>query len=126
MGDTTKPKRRDGIKPLCPIHQVEMSGPIDEMMEFYVCQRPGCEMCWRAVSEYFRFVRGVPFRTILQMQQQVFCSRVGHGHKFLARVNGDKTVWECSVEGCSESEERPLAPTSLWDVPKQSGPSYAR
>jgi hypothetical protein len=126
MGDVTKHKARKGIKPLCPVHQEEMSGPIDEAMEFYLCRRSGCEMCWRAVSEYFRFVREVPFRTIMQMQQQVHCSKVGHGHKFLARVNGDRGVWECSIEGCSETEEKPLAPKNHWDAPGPQKTSFAR
>jgi hypothetical protein len=124
MADASKPKRRAGIKPLCLIHQTEMSGPFDTVMEFYRCDDSDCEMCWRAVSEYFRFLKNVPAQPILFMQTRIPCSKIGHGHKFLARVSGNRGIWECSIEGCTESEERPLSPASLWDAPP--GVSYAR
>jgi hypothetical protein len=116
MTDTPKPKRRDGIKPLCPVHHEEMVGPIDSVLELCSCARPGCETCWRAASEYFRFVGGVPTKTILQMQQRVPCQKPGHGHMFLARVTRDKAIWECSVDGCAENRERLLDPPSIWSV----------
>ena len=119
MGDVTKPRRRPGIRPLCPIHLKEMSGPIDETMDFYSCPKRGCELHWRAASDYFRFFQEKPYRTLPQLQEEVLCSKVGHGHKFIAKRRGSKAVWECSVEGCSETEERLLPPASLWDIPKE-------
>ena len=119
MGDITKSGRRAGIRPLCPIHLKEMSGPIDETMEFYSCPQRGCELHWQAAYDYFRFLQGKPFRTFPQLQEEVFCSKVAHGHKFIARVKWSKAVWECSVDGCSETEVRPLPPASLWDIPKE-------
>ena len=38
----------------------------------------------------------------------MLCTKEGHGHKFIARKSGSKAIWECPVEGCLETEERPL------------------
>ena len=125
MDDTTTPRRRAGIQPLCPIHLKGMSGPTGETMELYSCQKPGCELHWRAASDYFRFFQEKPFRTFRQLQDQTLCSKPGHGHKFIAGRMGNKTVWECSVEGCSETEEKPLPLTSVWEQPKELSRSAA-
>jgi hypothetical protein len=119
MGDVIKPGRRAGIQPLCPIHLKEMSGPIDETMDFYSCPQRGCQLHWRASFDYFRFYQEKPFRTFQQLQEEVLCSKAGHGHKFIAGRSGNKALWECSVEGCSETEEKSLPPRGIWEIPKE-------
>src|SRR5579863_1953165 len=126
MGDLINPKRRVGIRPLCPIHLEEMSGPTDETTQFFSCRRRGCDLHWSPSSDYFRFFEGKPFRTFPQLQEEVFCSKVSHGHKFIAKVKWSKAVWECSVEGCAETEGRPLPPSSLWEAPKERSRSASR
>jgi hypothetical protein len=116
MGDATKPTRRAGIRPLCPIHFEEMSGSADQTLEFYSCRRPGCDLHWRSASDYFRLSQGQPSQ---QQLEQVLCTKDGHGHKFIARRNGSKTIWECSVEGCLETEERPLPSKSQNGITKE-------
>jgi hypothetical protein len=119
MGDVIKPGRRAGIRPLCPIHLKEMSGPIDETMDFYSCPQRGCQLHWRPSFDYFRFFQEKPFRTFQQLQEEVLCSKAGHGHKFIAGRSGNNALWECSVEGCSETEEKPLPPRGIWEIPKE-------
>jgi hypothetical protein len=43
MADATKPKKRVGIRRLCPIHQEEMRGPDAIAREIYWYWRPACE-----------------------------------------------------------------------------------
>lgn len=124
MGDETKLRRRAVIRPLCPIHLKPMSGPVDHV-DFYSCAQRGCELHWRASSDYFRFFQGKPFRTIQQIQEEVICSQPGHGHKFIAERRGTKGIWECSAEGCLETEIRLLPPTGVWEVPKEDRRSVA-
>ncbi len=119
MRETTTPARRAAIRPLCPIHLDEMSGPHPGTIEYYSCPRRGCELHWSAASDYFRFFQDAPFRTFPQLQEEVLCSKSGHGHKFIARTKWGRAVWECSVEGCPETEQRPLPPASLWELPKE-------
>jgi len=116
MGDTTKLTRRAGIRPLCPIHFEGMSGSADETLEFYSCRRPGCDLHWRSASDYFRLSQGQPSQ---QPLEHVLCTKDGHGHKFIARRNGSKAIWECSVEGCLETEERPLSSKSQNGTTKE-------
>jgi hypothetical protein len=104
-----------------------MAGPfdVDGTMEFYSCETPGCELHWRATSDYFRFFQGKPFRTVRQVQEETLCPMPGHGHKFIARRKGNKAVWECSVEGCTETEEKLLSPARVWELPEDGSHSVA-
>ena len=105
MADTAKLSRRAGIRPLCPIHFEEMSGSADVTLEYYSCPRHGCDLHWRSASDYFRLSQGQPSQ---QQQEHVLCTKEGHGHKFIARKSMGRAIWECPVEGCLETEERPL------------------
>ena len=116
MGHTAKLSRRAGIRPLCPIHFEEMSGSADETLEFYSCRRRGCDLHWRSASDYFRLSQGQPAQ---QQLEQVLCTKDGHGHKFIARRNGSQAIWECSVEGCLETEERPLPSKNQNGITKE-------
>jgi hypothetical protein len=91
MEDANKPKRRDDIRVLCPIHDVGMRGPDDALREIYWCWRPACPMYWDARSEYFTFGGGGP--TSLQMRQRVLCPKPGYGHMFLAHVRRRRLFW---------------------------------
>jgi hypothetical protein len=122
MGDTTKLSRRAGIRPLCPIHFEEMSGSADETLEFYSCPRHGCDLHWRSASDYFRLSQGQPSQ---QPLEHVLCTKEGHGHKFIARRSGSKAIWECPVEGCLETEERPLPSKSQNGISKELTQSVA-
>lgn len=115
MGDTAKLTRRAGIRPLCPIHFEGMSGSPDASLEFYSCERRGCELHWRSASDYFRLSQGQPSQQALE---HVLCTKDGHGHKFISRKSGSKAIWECSVEGCLETEERPLRSKSQNGITK--------
>ncbi len=118
MGDEIKLRRRAVIRPLCPIHLKAMSGLIDGA-DYYSCPQHGCGLHWRASSDYFRIFHGKPFRTIQQLQEELICSLPGHGHKFIAERRGTKAVWECSAEGCLETEVRLLPPKGVWEIPKE-------
>ncbi len=122
MGDTTKLSRRAGIRPLCPIHFDEMSGSADETLEYYSCPRRGCDLHWRSASDYFRLSQGQPSQ---QQQEHVLCTKEGHGHKFIARRSLTKAIWECPVEGCLETEERPLPSKSQNGKTKELTQSVA-
>lgn len=126
MSETPKPRRRVAIRPLCPIHLDQMHGPVQGATEYYSCPRRGCELHWSPASDYFRFFQGAPFRTFPQLQEEVLCSKSGHGHKFIARTKWDRAVWECSAEGCPETEQRPLPPAGLWELPKEKSRSAGR
>jgi hypothetical protein len=115
MGDTTKLTRRAGIRPLCPIHFEGMSGSPDASLEFYSCERRGCELHWRSASDYFKLSQGQSSQPQLE---HVLCTKDGHGHKFIARKSGSRAIWECSVEGCLETEERPLSSKSQNGITK--------
>lgn len=116
MGDTSKLSRRAGIRPLCPIHFEEMSGSADETLEYYSCPRRGCDLHWRSASDYFRLSQGQPSQ---QPLEHVLCTKEGHGHKFIAGRSLTKAIWECSVEGCLETEERPLPSKSQNGITKE-------
>ncbi len=120
MGETAKLSRRAGIRPLCPIHFEGMSGSADPTLEFYSCPRRGCDLHWRSASDYFRLSQGQPSQ---QPLEHVLCTKDGHGHKFIARRNGSKAIWECSVEGCLETEERPLPSRSQSEIPEEQSRS---
>jgi hypothetical protein len=122
MGDTAKLSRRAGIRPLCPIHFEVMSGSADETLEFYSCRRPGCDLHWRSASDYFRLSQGQPSQ---QPLEHVLCTKDGHGHKFIARRSGSKAIWECPVEGCLETEVRPLPSKSQNGITKELTQSVA-
>jgi hypothetical protein len=124
MTNVPEIRMRTGIKVLCPVHRDEMFGPLDRIREMFRCRRPNCRMCWRAGRGYF--VDGVQFVAEPQGERTVACLKVGHGHKFIARINGGTATWECSVEGCSEQEERPLEPASFWDPPRSRVASFSR
>jgi hypothetical protein len=123
MGEITKPRRRSAIRPLCPIHLDKMSGPNQGKLEYYSCSRKGCDLDWSAESDYFSFYQDAPLRTFLQLQEEVLCSKPVHGHKFIAKTKWGRAVWECSVEGCPETEQRPLPPATLWELPKEKSRS---
>jgi len=50
-----------------------MSGPIGETTDFNWCPKRGCELHWRAASDYFRFFQEKPYRTIPQLQGEILC-----------------------------------------------------
>jgi len=119
MADATKPKRRSVIRHLCPVHLVGMRGSDDQTGGTYWC-RQHCLIFWHADSEYFKFVSKP--QTSLKMRQRVLCPQPGHGYMFLSRVRRKYVFWgprmgfwECSVDGCSKREERPLEPADAWD-----------
>ena len=122
MGDPAKLSRRAGIRPLCPIHFEEMSGSADETLEYYSCPRRGCDLHWRSASDYFRLSQGQPSQ---QPMEHVLCTIDGHGHKFIARKSGSKAIWECPLEGCLETEERPLPSKSQNGITKEPSLSVA-
>jgi hypothetical protein len=107
MGDTPKLSRRAGIRPL--------SGSADETLEYYSCPRRECDLHWRSASDYFRLSQGQPSQP---QMEHVLCTKDGHGHKFIARRSLTKAIWQCSVEGCLETEERPLPSKSQNGIAK--------
>lgn len=107
MGAT--PRMRRDIKPLCPLHHMEMV-LADLEKEKYSCIEKDCTVSWRAVYEYQRFVEDSSFPIENQDPDLVSCRRVGHGHMFVSRFDQERNAetWQCSIENCSEEEERPL------------------
>src|ERR1700684_1680276 len=109
MRNLQEVKIRRGTRPLCRrIHHLEMSGPNDEKGERYSCDAPGCNMHWRPQSGYFE--QNLPSPVIEQWQDLIDCPRFGHGHMFIAAVDGRNGVeiWQCCVEGCAQRFERPI------------------
>lgn len=118
MDDANNPARRSGIQPWCPFHLEPMAALRDKSTDYYSCRRANCELHWRASSDYFRLLNGEPYRSPRQVQEETLCSKPGHGHKFISGTNYSNAIWECSVEGCTESEEKRIPAPEVWRIPK--------
>jgi hypothetical protein len=122
--------RRAGIQPLCPFHLDAMiepaaGTPAAGTNDYFSCRRPYCGLRWGAATDYFRFLDGKPFRTPEQEQDETVCPQPGHGHMFISGIGIGNAVWECSVEGCSETQDKRIPQPAVWAIPKGQSQSDA-
>jgi hypothetical protein len=125
MDENKTPTRHAGVQPLCPFHLDAMLGPADKTTDYFSCRRPFCGARWGAATDYFRFLDAKPFRTPQQEQEETVCPQPGHGHMFISGLREDKAIWECSVEGCSETQEKRIPQPAVWAIPKDQSRSAA-
>jgi len=123
MDETKTPTRRAGIQPLCPFHLDAMIPPADKTTDYFSCRRPFCGLRWGAATDYFRFLDEKPFRTPQQEEDETLCPQPGHGHMFISEIGIGNAVWECSVEGCTETQQKRIPQPPVWAIPKNQNRS---
>jgi hypothetical protein len=124
MDTSQTPTRRAGIQPWCPFHLDAMIEPAGKTADYYSCRRPYCGLHWGAATDYFRFVNQKPFRTPEQEPDETLCPQPGHGHMFISGTRNYLALWECSVEGCSETQEKQIPAPNVWAIPRDQRQSY--